>query len=381
MTKSNDLLPANAKLRKYDKWALNPDSRWEIPSDHPGQNKSNYYRHSKYTRAFYLMHHKSKSIVHHSGSVGFLCGYYIGLEGCETRWNNAKDWWNKCKISSQKQELKWESLWSNNTYTSIRRENILQSCDVNTSLPYIYKRVFVITTIWDFNFAHFFTDSLARLSRHVLFLKKNPDIWIHIKQLEDDPKELLRINSSRVISGTILAEEVYIPRTLHCSNVLSNPYEFPYKNETYESSDAFGFARDWDNNTLTNIHNALLKTFPDHNIKYISSFYYNSTLYCFECDLKLFSYANILIGAHGAGLTNMVFMQPGGVVIEVIGHINDAQMPLCGYAGPLASLFGLHHYLYAYDWHKGQQDSLNETRLATESRQFYDSIHHLEYID
>ena len=46
---------------------------------------------------------------------------------------------------------------------------------------------------------------------------------------------------------------------------------------------------------------------------------------------------------------------------------------VCGYHGPLAAAFGLHHYLFLYEWKaSGKQppsdDVLNQ--LAKESRQF-----------
>lgn len=88
-------------------------------------------------------------------------------------------------------------------------------------------------------------------------------------------------------------------------------------------------------------------------------------------------------------------MNHGGIVVEVVGHINDASMPVCGYAGPNAAivgmlvviiilfliiiffiiiiieLLGVHHYLYSFDWHNGYQFKMDPDKLAEEVYNFY----------
>jgi capsular polysaccharide biosynthesis protein len=58
----------------------------------------------------------------------------------------------------------------------------------------------------------------------------------------------------------------------------------------------------------------------------------------------------VLVGTHGAGITNLVFMPPGGLVVEVVAGFDGRMLPLCGYHGPLAAVFGVHHYVFYYDW-------------------------------
>ena len=85
------------------------------------------------------------------------------------------------------------------------------------------------------------------------------------------------------------------------------------------------------------------------------------------CDILEFSDIDVLVGTHGAGLTNMIFMRPGGVVVELVGEFDGRMTPVCGYHGPLAAVFGLHHYIYYYDsW----TTSLDETALARDVARF-----------
>lgn len=78
----------------YDKWASEKGERWEVPSDHVGQNRSNCFDMTKLVgdghildvykpfknvhKAFYILRNKN-AVIHPSGSVAFQCGYYMGL--------------------------------------------------------------------------------------------------------------------------------------------------------------------------------------------------------------------------------------------------------------------------------------------------------------
>ena len=70
-------------------------------------------------------------------------------------------------------------------------------------------------------------------------------------------------------------------------------------------------------------------------------------------------------------------------------HTLDAQMPVCGYYGNIASIFGHHHYLYGYDHENGNKDAqgkeiteeLNPLDLVDTIKKYYDFIHSTEAVN
>ena len=58
---------------------------------------------------------------------------------------------------------------------------------------------------------------------------------------------------------------------------------------------------------------------------------------------------------HGAGITNVMFMSSGSLLVEITGIFDGRMLPVCGYHGPLAAIFGVHHYIYHYDWKCGKR--------------------------
>ena len=51
---------------------------------------------------------------------------------------------------------------------------------------------------------------------------------------------------------------------------------------------------------------------------------------CRSCQIKMFADADVVLAAHGAGLTNTMFMRPGGLVIEVVSRFDSRHAPVIG---------------------------------------------------
>lgn len=459
LTASNANILFSANIKGYhDKWATDKQNVWTIPDEHPGQNKSmclnllktsqkgtveRYYDQPKMQmRQFYMLTTKN-AFIHPTGMLGLPCGYYIGLENCENRFVHVPldwQWQSKCVpyLKTQKGEVEWQEMWNHATnqadgftmenttlldeYCRYREDRATKK--ERTIFPRKYKKVFVMSALWDYNYHHFVADSLARGVHHYKFLRENVDVMIHLREFEQysnmiisDPLSKLNprrmrenlltiwgINASRVVSGPIVAEKVYVPRPTACSNTLMNPLEIralakqllkgahkmvprSHKTDSHphgadkpvpsrrllapvdadrmqmnsthrdrkkvmiiQQRHTQGLTNDrqWTNATFESVVQAFQQMFPDHSIVRMSNVCEKWGTCCPACEMIKYSHADVLVGVHGAGLTNQMFMQPNSLIVEIVGDFKDVNMPVCGYYGTLAAVMGNHHYIYTY---------------------------------
>lgn len=79
---------------------------------------------------------------------------------------------------------------------------------------------------------------------------------------------------------------------------------------------------------------------------------------CLACELVTYPTVDLLVGVHGAGITNLMMMAPGSLLLEIVGVFDGRMLPVCGYHGPLAAIFGVHHLIHYYDWKGGKPLSM-----------------------
>lgn len=465
LTMSHEGMKVNAISRgySYEKWGKEKDLRWEVPDNHPGQDKKNclnmtftaaegkplsfYNSFRQPNRAFYTSTF-NHAYIHPVGSVATSCGYFMGQECCEGRFNQAENWYNECKRHLQKLKLRWEALWDDTLPIKVIKglqRHCIDRSDIaipfgaknaSTYLPRrVNEKVFVITALWDYNYHHFFADSLARLAHALPYLRAHPEVFIHIRayeiydggrheyehelraaeQMRRHLLELLGFEMKRIISGAVFAKQAIIPRCMRCSYAASNPVEVrllarelllaseaevdrrkqlnltisPFISSTsatkgknmivlqrytpYGDND-----RDWSDETFQRILASLATHFPHHNIIPISSKKQSKPDYCLACEFVLYPQIDVLVGAHGAGLTNVLFLKPGGLLVEIAGEFKDVNMPVCGYYGPLASLVGCHHYIFVHPTPTDEKkDVLDSEDMAQRAASFYHYLHDL----
>eukprot|EP01031_Cornospumella_fuschlensis_P031036 gene31036-37511_t len=235
---------------------------------------------------------------------------------------------------------------------------------------------------------------------------------------------LLGLDPSRIVNGPVYAKVAYIPRTTFCWHPGFNPLEIHLLAKEllkgayaylalnshliprnilpfYHSHMANGefnvdhhyrsrirplvnntkilvliqrtdFERGWDNKFVHSMQVTLQKHFPAHRVVLLSPHHHVNNNYCTACDMFMFSIADIVVGEHGAGLTNAIFMRPGGLLVEVTRDLNERSFPLCGVFSSLAGTLGIHHYLYAY-YQKthNSSDHMNFTLLAQGAAAYY----------
>lgn len=280
LTKSHSALLDTAHIANFYNDSFKTDFQAEMPSDHPAQNRRLCYNLTKWVsqggivdfyqsfrsveRGSYILRNR-RGVIHPTGSVAFNCGYYLGQEGCETRWDVTQDrWYDGVAADFLVAGLDWESPWSKDEQqrnlsmfiinNATQARVVHEYAELNMSFRHLFqavhhKRVYLLETQWDFNYHHFVADCLARLIHNIKFLRANTDVMIHIRasELYDTYEErrkesvqagarlmrnrlfkLLGIAPERVVFGIVLAEEVYIPRVLHCTYAISNPIEIRF---------------------------------------------------------------------------------------------------------------------------------------------------------
>ncbi|RYH21098.1 glycosyltransferase family 61 protein [archaeon] len=464
LTLANQDLRDNAKRWNYtyEKWGSKNMLRPHIPIDHPGQDRRNcinmtllaaqghlvsyYMAFKQLKRGFYLLYGK-QGFIHPSGAVGFSCGFYRGEEGCENRrQRNVRYWYKPCKHHLDSHDILWQNLFDP-SLTNRTQSALSQACADRTSTgsPNMrdfnisrHKRVFIISSMWDYNYHHWVADSLARLAHHIDWLRARPDVMIHVRSYEDYDMQtkgyaeyqaaakemrarffdLLGMDyKTRVISGPVLADEVFIPRCLRCGYLLSDPLEvqmlamellegtrrrqgwhtphrvhvggrdyWPQAPLTSYASEVKGkyvivqqrytndtrsSARKWINETARHVVRAFTRHFPTHQVILLNGL---ESLSLSE-EIALYNQADVLVGAHGAGMTNMMFMPPNSLIVEFVGRLVDVNMPVCGYYGPMAAAFGHHHYIRSFDLMGLESLDTWPDKGARRAAEFYRMIH------
>jgi hypothetical protein len=110
---------------------------------------------------------------------------------------------------------------------------------------------------------------------------------------------------------------------------------------------------------------ALRENFPAHEVELFSD--QNKTLMtCPLCQAEAFFRADVVVGMHGAGLSNSMFMRPGGVVVEVVYDFDARHAPILGIFPRLSSVIGLHHYTVFI-----RDVGLDVVKLANDTAKFF----------
>ena len=262
-----------------------------------------------------------------------------------------------------------------------------QCRDSKQQCPYPrYDKVFVLTQYDDTQIGQFMQENFPKLIFHLEYLQQHPEVKIHFGFTKRDilPSYVLPHNffayfglQDRLINGTVFANEIIMPREGGCQDIGYNIWEAmtmreiffqllgieedsnfkrakPYKKTVliltrspghFTQNKADANTRAWNYKEFPKMLKQIKQSFPNHDIEFFKDT--NSTLMtCPLCQAEVFSRADIVIGHHGAGLSNAIFMKPGGVMIEVVYNFDSRHAPILGIFPRIADLVGLHHYSY-----------------------------------
>ncbi len=216
------------------------------------------------------------------------------------------------------------------------------------------REVFSIAQYWGYGYFHAFVEDMPRIAPFLDFLHKEETIRIHVMEINSFTVDLLNqlgIAKDRLVSGQIQADIIYMPQNSNCGN----PFFFSLhllslhlRPSIHRRSCQFQGTSNKYNIILIKRstkryfrkHNEILKELQKVSIDYSATItvFDDRHLPTFDETIKLFNEAAMVIAPHGAGLSNVIFSEPGTVVIEVL--CSEAKS---GYGG-LSKMMGHIYY-------------------------------------
>ena len=218
----------------------------------------------------------------------------------------------------------------------------------------LYDQVFALGDPDSGNFYHLLVDSVSKIVANLEFLQSNPNIKI----LVPGPRSkilplfhILKLSVNRIISGIIRAKIAYVPGMGYpCFPHLQNIQIFSEVTRNFIRKPTKGknrrsvvFIRRTYKRFFANqseIENMVKEMADEHGLRY-EVFSDNPTPE-FHDAMKMFNRAVLIFGPHGAGLTNIIFSNPGTIIFEV--NCCEFAVALC--YNRLAHALGQRYYGY-----------------------------------
>lgn len=218
--------------------------------------------------------------------------------------------------------------------------------------------VFVISQVFGESYSHFMTENLPRLAPYLEFLRKNPQVLIHVIQPNEFIQAflfMLGFDSDRIVIGPVEADMIYLPKSTVCGNfsifegqLLARKFQSIIKasdvqvpDEVIQSDNVHApeeviqsdnvqvpavDINEWatillvqksGNNVfgqLQDIDDAIYNLASDYG--YGFEVYPGDSTLTLEQTMQLFYSARIIVSPYGAALSNMIFTRPRTYIIE-----------------------------------------------------------------
>ncbi|KAJ3227522.1 hypothetical protein HK099_001673 [Clydaea vesicula] len=191
----------------------------------------------------------------------------------------------------------------------------------------MYPKVFVLSQTYVNEVYHGMIEVIPRIAFYLKELKSRGDIFLHVgKSYSVSHKFLifLGFDSSRLIFGKVFSREVYLPEpSYHCGVVVRQLIHDRLTNHFYPSDVKMENLKRYvlvikrDTSRTIYKFNTFVSTlrskFPDQSFLIFDSKFLPSM----EKAFQLFAGAKLVIGIHGAGLSNLIAAQQNTSVIEI----------------------------------------------------------------
>ena len=258
-----------------------------------------------------------------------------------------------------------------------------------------YSRVFVIAEVDDTYVYHIHLEIIPRVLYHLEFLQQNPDIKIlygcdskKTKRLTQKGLELgvaamklffelLDLDPNRlIVHQHVYANEVYLPMEGGCQDPVYNTWQILTMRQFFLKKIGIGanyfslaskpimlvvkrsssskstrnsgdLVRQWSEKFTKRLQDSLVAKFPGYDVKLFDD---KDPLLmgCIACQIKKFAEASVVVGMHGAGLANIIYMRPNSAVIEFCPYGNDGRCIIGGGPFNRAAVLLSHDYLVHY---------------------------------
>lgn len=295
------------------------------------------------------------------------------------------------------------------------------------------KRLFIVAEVDDTYVYHVHLEIMPRIIYHLQFLLDNPDVKILVGcDAKKTPAatlaglehgllsmkpfmDLAGLSMDRLVVHThVYAHEAYLPMEGACQDPVFNTWQILTMRKLFLDKLGMGMGmgleqrqppaarpvmmlmkrsanskhtrnghdsvRQWTDAFALRIMQHLRAAFPTHRVVLYSD--KNETMMkCHACQIQAFAEADVLIGVHGAGLSNMLYMRPNSAVVELAPYGNDGRCLLGG--GPFSRLatvlahnYMIHHPRFEeYTWIvKESASEFNISRFANHISAFLQSI-------
>jgi hypothetical protein len=272
-----------------------------------------------------------------------------------------------------------------------------------------HEKVFVVAEHDDTHVYHIHLEIMPRIIYHLDFLIANPDIkiligcdskkkekntlqgFVHMLTALKPLFELAGLSMSRIIVHThVFASQVYFPMEGGCQDPVYNTWQILTMREhfmTYlnitdgtteigldseskktrltgsmyarprpimllmkrstgakHTRNAEDLVRQWNDGFTDKLFNALRNQFPEYEVKLFNDKDVN-LMECFGSQIKAFAEADVLIGMHGAGFGNQIYMKPNSAIVELCPYLNDGRCLLGGGPFSRAAAVMSHNYM------------------------------------
>lgn len=221
--------------------------------------------------------------------------------------------------------------------------------------------------------------------------------------------ELVGLSMDRlIVHKHVYAEEVYLPMEGGCQDPVYNTWQILHMRQLFmqlvgvsdviprerkpvmlllkrssrskHTRNGNDLVRQWNDAFTERLLSHLQETFPTYNVVLYSD--RNETMMrCYACQIRAFAAADVLVGVHGAGLGNMIYMKPNSAVVELAPYGNDGRCLLGGGPFSRAAAVLSHNYMMhqpPYDefkWiTKDASSEFNITRFVVHVHSFLKSI-------